>query len=113
MAASAFPSAPGLPALNPPHASVWVRYLVKPSYANCRGVLRIISPDSAALLADERLAPGAVVLLELPGPEPGDVRLRLALVWSAEPSRCGRYLLRCRFTAASDHPAPAAAREGG
>jgi hypothetical protein len=104
MAASAFAPAPGLPGLSPPHATAWVRYLVKPSYANCRGVLRVLSAGSAALLTDERLEPGAVVLLELPESEPGDVQSRLARVLSAEPWRGGRYLLRCRFTTPLDDP---------
>jgi hypothetical protein len=108
----AFTLAPGLPGLNPPHAAVWVRYLVRPSFANCRGVLRGLSPGAAGLVADQRLEPGTVLLLELPAPEPGEIWSRRAHVCSAEPCGPGRYLLRCRFTTSPDDSVCAANHTG-
>ena len=108
MADVAVTPAPGLPGLNPRHASVWVRYLVRPSYANRRGVLRGLSPASVGLVTEERLEPGTVVLLELPGSDWWEVRTGRACVWSAEPWGAGRYLLRCRFSTPLDHQGRAA-----
>jgi hypothetical protein len=98
MAAMAVTPARGSPGLNPLHGAVWVRYLVRPSYANCRGSLSGLSLASADLVTEEWLEPGTVVLVELPGSDPGEVRSARARVCSAERWGPGRYLLRCQFT---------------
>src|SRR5437868_15475441 len=98
MADSACASTAGTTHLHPPHAAAWVRYLVRPSYAARRGVLRGLSAGCAGLLAEEGLEPGTLVLLELPGSHMEYVRSRLARVSSAEPRGPGHYLLRCHFT---------------
>jgi hypothetical protein len=100
-------STPGAPHEPPPRAA-WVRYLVRPSFAARRAVLRGLSPGCAGLLAEEGLEPGTLLLLELPGSRPEDVHSRLARVWSAEPRESGGYLLRCRFTGPPSGQAPLA-----
>jgi hypothetical protein len=104
-------STPAAPHLHPPHAA-WVRYLVRPSFAARRAVLRGLSPGAAGLLAEEGLEPGTLLLLELPGSRPEDVHSRLARVWSAEPRESGGYLLRCRFTGPPGDPARAIGPHG-
>jgi hypothetical protein len=119
MADMAVTPVPGHAGLNPLHGAVWVRYLVRPSFANCRGFLCGLSLASAGLVTEEWLEPGTVVLVELPASDSGEVRSVRGRVCSAEPWGAGRYLLRCRFTtplnpegraATCAQPAPEASR---
>ena len=98
MAHTTLASAPALRASKPRPATLWVRYLVRPCFSACRGALRGLSAGSADLVAEGPLEPGAVVLLELPGSEPADVRSRLARVVRAEVQPDGSWLVGCRFT---------------
>ena len=98
MAHTTFASAPAPPAPKPRPAAVWVRYLVRPCFSACRGALRWLSASSAGLVAEGPLEAGTVILLELPGSQPAEVRSRLARVVRAQAQPDGSWLVGCRFS---------------
>ena len=86
-----------------PHLATWVRYLVRPSHESQEAALWGVTRRRAQLLADQRVEPGTPVLLDLPGPQPGCSRTRLARVASAHPSGAGDYFLYCQFATRLSH----------
>jgi hypothetical protein len=74
-----------------------VRYEVQPSFRGGWAGLLDIASGGVGLLLGHRPEPGTVVLLQLPGPGPGDTHTRLARVVRTEP-RGLNWIAGCEFT---------------
>jgi hypothetical protein len=83
-----------------PHAAgPVVSYLVRPGLEVGRAVLQNLSADGAALVVEVPAAEGAVLLIQLGGPQrPGASHTRLARVARTKSRGPGAWLVRCRFT---------------
>jgi hypothetical protein len=76
------------------------RYVLRPFYRSDYGLLQDLSATGAGLVLDCAPAPGAVLLLQLPGSRPGEPHTRLARVANVRPRPNGGFLVGCEFTPA-------------
>jgi hypothetical protein len=75
-----------------------VRYLVRPSFRSGWALLEDVSAGGVGLLLGEAAAPGAVLLIQLPGPQPGEASNRLARVVHARALPDGYWVVGCQFS---------------
>ena len=79
------------------HPSPVVRFVVRPFFRTHRAALRDVSATGAGLMVWLPLHPGAVLLLQLPGPGEGETHTRLARVCRVLPQAGLNYRVGCRF----------------
>ena len=79
------------------HPAPVVRFVVRPFFRTHRGAVRDISATGVGLIVWLPLEPGAVLLLQLPGPREGETHTRLARVTRTLPQIGLNYRVGCRF----------------
>jgi hypothetical protein len=76
------------------------RYVVRPSFQCDWALVADISACGVGLVLGQALTPGAVVLVRLEGPRPGDPVTRLARVVHAARQEDGNWCAGCEFVTA-------------
>ena len=79
------------------HPSPVVRFVVRPFFRTHRAALRDVSVTGAGLIVWLPLQPGAILLVQLPGPGEGETYTRLASVCRVLPQAGLNYRIGCRF----------------
>jgi hypothetical protein len=74
-----------------------VRYLVRPSFRNGWALIEDVSAGGVGLLLGEAAAPGTVLLIQLPGSQPGEAPNRLGRVVHARALPDGYWVVGCQF----------------